>query len=180
MKRGVRLVALAVLAALLAVVAIACGDDKTATPSASSTSTPAVADWGTVTIDAGATIRIGLSTSLSGGTAQLGADIRDGAVLAQDAQGRAEIKGHKVEIVPEDDTCNGQGSQAVANKFVADPTIVAVIGPMCSGGAVPASDIYNTAHITMVSSSATNPSVTNRDLPVVFRTAWNDQIQGAG
>lgn len=178
MKHGLRLVALAGLAALLAIAALACSEDETATPSASGT--PSGDDWGTVTIDAGAPIRIGLSTSLSGGTAQLGADIRDGALLAQDAQGRAEIKGHKVEIVSEDDGCNGQGSQAVANKFVADPTIVAIIGPMCSGGAVPASDIYNTAHISMVSSSATNPGVTNRDLPAVFRTAWNDQIQGSG
>jgi branched-chain amino acid transport system substrate-binding protein len=133
--------------------------------------------WGVVAIAPDAPIRIGLGTALSGaGVDVLGIDEKRGAELA--VADRPTVAGHKVELVVEDDLCSGEGGTAVANKFVADPTIVAVVGQMCSGSSIPASDIYEKAHYTMVSPSSTAVAFTARGVAAANRVCWNDAIQG--
>ena len=134
-------------------------------------------DWGVVAVAPGSTLRIGFAAALSGaGVDVLGIDEQRGAELA--VGDRPEVAGHKVELVVEDDLCSGEGGTAVANKFVADPTIVAVVGDMCSSSSIPASDIYEAAHYTMVSPSSTAVAFTARGLAAATRVCWNDAIQG--
>jgi branched-chain amino acid transport system substrate-binding protein len=134
--------------------------------------------FGTIVIDSGQPIKLGISTSLSGGTANLGRQIEKGARLALEEKGT--VKGFKLEAEAQDDGCGNQGSVSVANKFVSDPRLVGVIGPMCSSGCVPAEQIYNDKKVVMISASCTGPAVVQQGFDIVFRTAWNDTVQGEG
>ena len=129
-----------------------------------------------VTVEPGDSIKIGLVTVLTGDLANLGIDIRNGAELAFDDF--PDVKGFAVEMLDEDGQCSGEGGTAVANKFAANPEVVAVVGHMCSGSSEPASVIYERAHIPMVSPSSTAVSFTARGLAVTNRVCWNDRIQG--
>lgn len=132
--------------------------------------------WGVITIRKGETIKIGLGTTLSGAYAKLGIDIKNGVEMA--VKDKGSILGFRLELQPEDDQCEGAPSVAVAEKFGADPRVVGVVGYMCSGGSIPASDVHNKYKKVMISPSSTADALTARGIPVVFRTAWNDKIQG--
>lgn len=135
-------------------------------------------EWGTIRIPSGQPIRIGHSTSLSGGTAALGLPIDKAVRLA--AEEKREIKGHRIEVDSQDDGCGSTGSLSVANRFTSDPLIVGVIGPMCSSGCVPASATYQDKKLVMITASCTGAAVTQQGHEVVFRVAWNDNVQGDG
>ena len=55
----------------------------------------------------------------------------------------------------QDDQCEGAPGVTVAEKFSADPAVLGVIGPMCSGSIVPAEDIYANNHVIMITPSGT-------------------------
>lgn len=162
-------------AAFLAALAVA-GCAKQAAPSAPKAEGPKD-PWGDITIGPNDPIKLGVATALSGPVASLGIPIRDAAQMAVDEKG--QILGHKVELVAQDDGCAPEPSVNAARALVADKLVVGVVGSMCSSGSIPASNVYNDAHLMMVSPSTTAPNFTTRGLDVTFRTAWNDKIQGA-
>jgi len=187
-----KLLLLTLLVAALALVVVACG--PSATPAPKATKAPAKAttaatkapakpkaavkdDWGVVTVKKGDSIQIGFAAGVSGNVANLGIDERNGAELA--VKDFPKVKGFAVKMVAEDSLCSGAGGTAVANKFAANPQIVGVVGHMCSSSSIPASDIYEKAHIVMISPSSTAVAFTARGLKVVNRVCWNDAIQGA-
>ncbi len=135
-------------------------------------------EWGEIVIGPNDPIRVGVAVALSGDVAALGLPIRDAAALAMEEKG--EVLGHKVEMDAQDDGCKPEPSVNVARRFTSDKLVVGVIGSMCSSGTIPASDVYDKAHMVMISPSSTAPNVTSRGLKNVFRTCWNDEIQGAG
>ncbi len=193
-----RMLLLAAMLAALTLILAACGggtssSDKTATAGAGGAKTPAAgatkaatagatsaatsaSSAGAITIKKGDKIKIGISTTLTTDNAQLGIPIRDSALLAIKEKGT--IKGFAIEGDAQDDGCAGPASVTAANKLIADK-VVAVMGPMCSGGAVAALDPLSAANMLTVSASATNPSVTAQGKKNFFRTAWNDATQGA-
>lgn len=137
-------------------------------------------EWGVVQIAPGEPIRIGFAAALSGaGLDILGIDEQRGAEIAN--QDEPQVKGFDVELVVEDSQCSAEGGQTVANKFVADPTIVAIVGHMCSSSCTPAADIYEQNNYVMVSPSCTGIALTapGTGTDIFNRTAWNDVIQGA-
>jgi branched-chain amino acid transport system substrate-binding protein len=140
--------------------------------------TPAVTDeWGVVTVKKGEQIKIGFGAALSGaGLDVLGIDEQRGAELALVDKGN--VLGFGVRLVAEDDLCSAEGGTTVANKFVADPSIAAIIGQMCSSGSLSAMDIYQQHHYTMVSPSSTGVVLTTRGNTSFNRVCWNDKIQG--
>lgn len=132
---------------------------------------------GVVAIAPGESIRLGFAAGLSGaGIDVLGIDEQRGAELA--VVDRPTVGGFPVELVVEDSLCSGEGGTAVANRFVSDPDIVAVVGHMCSSSCIPASDIYEANGYTMLSPSCTAVAFTDRGLQAANRVAWNDAIQG--
>jgi branched-chain amino acid transport system substrate-binding protein len=150
----------------------------TAEPQAtSSTSTTPQDDWGEVVIKKGDTIKLGFSAALVGDLAAYGLDAQRGAQLAVDELGKEVFPGYSVELVSEDDQCTGAGGTTVANKVASNPQIVGLIGPMCSGGVIAASDILENAHVVIVAPSATAVVVTARGLEVVNQAVYNDAIQ---
>lgn len=134
---------------------------------------------GVVTFAAGDSVKIGLATDLSNLIPAPGQDIANGAQLAVDEFNEAGgLQGFTVELVVEDDRCVGEDATSVANLFVSDPHIVGVVGHVCSGASIPASEVYQEARIPMVSPSSTAGAFTARGLDVANRVAFNDNIQG--
>lgn len=132
-------------------------------------------EWGTITIPPGKPIKVGMGTMLTGDYASLGIDIKNGAEMA--IQEKGSILGHPLILQAEDDGCAGPPSVAIAEKLCNDPLVVGLVGYMCSGGSKPASDIHNKYKSVMISASSTALELTARNIPIFFRTCWNDKIQ---
>lgn len=134
----------------------------------------------TVTIKKGDKITIGWAGDLSGKNVPL-ADSQGILYASQIAVNRTNaaggIQGFQLAIEQQDDQCVGDIATTVANKFASEPYIVAIVGHVCSGATIPASDVYEKARIPLVSASATAHKVTNRGLDVVNRTAFTDDFQ---
>jgi branched-chain amino acid transport system substrate-binding protein len=124
-------------------------------------------------------IRIATQSPLSGSSSALGIGIRNAADLAiQQLSGPLEDLGFTVELVPFDDQATPQVGVSNAQTIVADPTILAVIGHLNSGVAIPSSEVYNENNLVMVSPANTNPVVTDRAYPTVNRVCGRDDLQG--
>ncbi len=172
MKFSRILMALTVFSLLLA----AC-----AQPAATPTPTPApVAPEATPTPAVKGTIKIATQSPLSGGQAALGEGIKNGAQLAiEQLKGPIEALGFKVELVPFDDQAKPDVGVANAKQLVNDPDILAVIGHLNSGVAIPSSETYKDYDLVMVSPANTNPCITDRGYLVTNRICGRDDVQGA-
>ena len=132
--------------------------------------------FGCAEISAGDTIKIGMGAPMTGDYASFGIDIsRGGEIAAADA---GEFEGFAFELVAEDDQGSSEGGAAVANKFVADPSVAAIAGHIFSGATAAAIPIYDKAGFPMMSPSATNPALTEQGSAVFHRNAFTDSVQG--
>ncbi len=123
-------------------------------------------------------IKIGVAGPITGPYAKFGEQLTRGANAAAEAINKAGgINGRNVQIVPGDDACDAKQARAVANQLVNDG-VSAVSGHFCSSSTIPASEVYNEANILMITPASTNPQVTDRNLPAVFRTCGRDDQQG--
>ncbi|MEO8540038.1 MAG: branched-chain amino acid ABC transporter substrate-binding protein [bacterium] len=142
------------LVALVALFAVACsGDDDDSGGSAGFTDagykTAGLDKARLITVDGD--VPIGISSALTGDAAGLGKPIADSAETAGDG---LTIKGHKIKWVREDDLCTPEGGPAAADRLVKG-NVVAVVGPICSGGTRASLKIFDDAGITHISPSAT-------------------------
>jgi branched-chain amino acid transport system substrate-binding protein len=134
---------------------------------------------GVVVVPPGGTIKLALATDLTGPIAEMGLDIQyAGEVAVAEVNEAGGIKGFPVELIVEDDRCSGDEATTVASRVVSNPEIVAIVGHICSGATIAASDVYEEARIPMMSPSATNAMLTNRGLEVFNRVAFSDGVQG--
>jgi branched-chain amino acid transport system substrate-binding protein len=125
------------------------------------------------------TIKIATQSPLSGGQAALGEGIKLGTQLAiEKNKGPLEKMGFKVELVPFDDQAKPDVGVANAKNIIADKDILAVIGHLNSGVAIPSSEVYKDATLVMISPANTNPTVTDRGYPNVNRVCGRDDVQG--
>ncbi len=128
------------------------------------------------------TVKIGIVTPLTGGAGSIGQE--------QLTWARYGIKtlskkyGLKVKLLLGDTPVEKGPGEAlvVAQKFIADPTLLAVIGPATSGGAASASKAFTAAGIAQVSASATDTALTQgpnkTGTSAFFRVVPGDYIQG--
>src|SRR5213083_3115693 len=125
------------------------------------------------------TIKIATQSPLSGGQAALGEGIKLGAQLAiEKFRGNLTKMGYKVALVPYDDQAKPDVGVANAKNIIADKDILAVIGHLNSGVAIPSSEVYKEVSLAMISPANTNPVVTDRDYPSVNRVCGRDDVQG--
>jgi branched-chain amino acid transport system substrate-binding protein len=182
----------AVLTAMLLVLA-ACQSTGSSSPSAAAsvaasagvdpTAICAADPGGCVKVAPGDPIKFASANTETGDAAVLGSDINFGIQVAINERGK--LLDHDVALVKEDAGCSDAATgQTAAQAIVADTQIVAVVGTTCSRTAVPAMPVLATAHVTMISAANTAPSLTNPAKPdfggpYYFRTAYNDNVQGA-
>jgi branched-chain amino acid transport system substrate-binding protein len=131
---------------------------------------------GCAVISAGQTIKIGMGAPMTGDNAAFGQDISQAAKIAVSDAGK--FQGFAFELNAQDDGGTAEGGAAVANKLVADPTIVAIEGHIFSGATKAAIPIYEAANIPMMSPSATNPALTESGSKVFNRDVFTDAAQG--
>ncbi len=136
-------------------------------------------EGGKVVVKPGEKIKIAVATDLTNAIPEFGLDIAQGAQTALSfLNEKGGIKGFEVEMFVEDDRCTGDDATTVANRIASDPQVVAVVGHICSGATIAASNVYEEARIVMVSPSATAAEVTSRGLTVINRVAPLDSVQG--
>src|ERR687898_2457089 len=125
------------------------------------------------------TLKIATQSPLSGGQAALGEGIKLGAQLAVDKfKGNLEKAGYKVELVPFDDQAKPDVGVANARNIIADKDILAVVGHLNSGVAIPSSEVYKEVNLAMLSPANTAPTVTDRGYPNISRVCGRDDVQG--
>src|SRR5256886_13778820 len=128
-----------------------------------------------------ATVKIGHVGPTTGPQAHLGKDNENGARMAIDDANAKNIvidgKKIKFELVAEDDQADPKQGTTVAQKLV-DAKVAGVVGHLNSGTTIPASNIYSSANVPMITGSATNPELTERGLKGVFRVVGRDDQQG--
>ena len=130
-----------------------------------------------------APIKIGVIQNLTGqGPSGLG--MARYVELAQDDR-KGQLLGHPIELVVADDKCSGEGGTTAALKIAADPQMVGIVGPTCSGAAATAMGVFSKAGLVMISGSSTAPSLTSVGgergsdwQSGFFRTAQNDALAG--
>ena len=168
---------LSIIAALALVTA--CGGTAATQASAAVEPTAEVAtgdEWGEIVVPAGSEVTLGLSSALTGGYAVYGQDMLNGVNLAIDKFG-GQLKGFTLVAEGADDQCEGAPGVTVAEQFSADPYLIGVVGPMCSGTAVPAGDIYSKNHVLVITPSVTAVVVTSFGYENQFRVVANDDLQ---
>jgi branched-chain amino acid transport system substrate-binding protein len=139
-------------------------------------------------------VTIGISLPFTGADAHDAELIKDGAMLAiDDANAAGGVGGYKVSVLQLDDGTATAGqydpAQAATNarKMVADPSVVAAIGPQMSGSGKAMSPILSQGGLATITPSSTNPDITSPKFAaqyrpggkaVYFRTVTTDAFQG--
>src|SRR5216684_3075510 len=125
------------------------------------------------------TIKIATQSPLSGGQAALGEGIKLGAQLAvEKLRGTLEKQGFKVDLVPFDDQAKPDVGVANSKNIIANKDILAIVGHLNSGVAIPSSEVYKEASLAMISPANTNEKITDRGYPNVNRVCGRDDVQG--
>lgn len=88
------------------------------------------------------------------------------------------IGGVKVAVSVEDDQERAEDAIAVAEAFCADPSVLAVIGHCFSTVSLPASEVYSRHGLSMLTPIASEPPLTERRLPGIFRFTNRDDRTG--
>jgi branched-chain amino acid transport system substrate-binding protein len=175
-----------ILASLLLTSTLAlagCGEQKTseapATPPAGGNEMAATAPAPAPTSAGGDTVKIALQGPITGSEATFGAQMKAGAEAAvADINAAGGVNGKKIELIIEDDKCDGTESTSVANR-VAGSGAVFVAGSYCSGASIPASAVYAESKIVQISPASTNPKFTDqRPGPGIYRVCGRDDQQG--
>jgi len=126
-------------------------------------------------------VKIGQTGPLSGPNAFAGKDNENGVRLAIEELNAKKLqvagKTLKFELQSEDDQCDPKAGVAVAQKLV-DSGVKYVMGPYCSGVAIPASRLYDEGG-TLMSTVGTNPKVTEGGFKGVFRIIAGDNQIGS-
>ena len=146
------------------------------------------------TANAQKTVKVGITLPLTGADAEDAVHIKNGAVMAIDeANAAGAIPGYKIDIVVYDSGTATAGqydpAQAATNtkKLVADPAVVANVGPMMSGEGKAMTPILSEANLATITPSSTNPDITDPKMAaqfkpkgkaIYFRTVTTDAYQG--
>jgi branched-chain amino acid transport system substrate-binding protein len=125
-----------------------------------------------------ADLLIGLAGPITGKNAWLGEQIERGAAMGvADLNAAGGVLGQQVQLVTADDFCDPEQAIAAARKLVSDGVIF-VVGHLCSGASISASEIYAAAGVLMISPTSTNPMLTDLGRSNVFRLAHRDDATG--
>ncbi|HXW01037.1 MAG TPA: ABC transporter substrate-binding protein [Anaerolineae bacterium] len=126
--------------------------------------------------NADADIKIGFAGPLTGGAAFLGQEQLNFAKVAVSLFN--EETGLNVQLVEGDDMMSPDEGKIVAERFVADPSILAVVGPAGSQICESTQPIFADAGLTHITPSCTRTTLTDPGTPTFFRVVPTDADQG--
>src|SRR5262250_1453369 len=129
----------------------------------------------------GQTIKIGIGAPLTGGAASFGVEMKNAVELAVDEKNAAGgILGARIETRAFDDEASDAKGQAAAALLCSDPALLAVVGHVNSNVSIAAATVYAGCGLAMLTPMSSNPGVTDRGLPNVFRLTNRDDHKGPG
>jgi branched-chain amino acid transport system substrate-binding protein len=132
-------------------------------------------------------IQIGLIAELTGDIAAIGASCKNAAEMKVSEisdKGGIDVGGKKynLKLVIEDSASKPDQAVAAAQRLITHDTVVALVGPNASLGAVPVADVAEAASVPMVSPWSTAPKTTQdsagQPKKWVFRACFTDAWQG--
>jgi branched-chain amino acid transport system substrate-binding protein len=143
---------------------------------------------------AGKVVKIGITAPITGADAADAIRIKNGALIAFDeANAAGGVAGYKIVPVIYDNSSTTTGmydpAQAATNtkKLIADPEVVANVGPEMSGDGKAMSPLLSRADMATITPASTNPDITSPKFAgqfrpegkaVYFRTVTTDAYQG--
>ncbi len=149
-----------------------------------------------MTYGAAKVLYIGILFPLTGASAEDAELLKDGAVLAIEEQNaKGGVAGYKLEAIILDDASAATGdfdpalAATLTKKLIANPGVVAIVGPKNSGSGKAMSPLLSEADLATITGSATNPDITDPKLAstfrpnkkaIFFRTVTTDAYQAPG
>jgi branched-chain amino acid transport system substrate-binding protein len=125
-----------------------------------------------------ADVVVGVALPRTGSVAAIGDQVLNGASAAAKAiNDKGGINGQKLVLDVQDDACDPKQAVSVANRFMQGPVRL-VVGHVCSGASIVASDIYAENGAVMMSPASNSAKLTDRGLPGIFRVCGRDDQQG--
>ena len=121
-------------------------------------------------------IKIGFFGPLTGGAAFLGQEQLNFAAMA--VQLFNEETGFNIQVVEGDTMINPDEGKIVAERFVADDSIYAVVGPSGSQVCEATQPVFEEAGLLHITPSCTRISLTDPGTPTFFRPVPHDGLQG--
>ena len=154
------------LVVTLAVVAAGCGGSDSGGSASETTTSGKPCD-----------ASIGVMTVLTGAAGPQGREMLHWAQLAVDQFN--EANGTTIKVVEGDDQLDPAQAATIAQQWVSDDKIVAVVGPESDSTVDSAGPILGNAGLAMVSSTATSSRLTEGKYPTFYRVTPPDSLQGA-
>lgn len=183
MKSGLkRLLSMMVASALLAAVA-GCGGGGAA-PSGKPAAGGGSAGPAQPTTQApkgGAAIKLGHISPLSGPNAYIGESITKGVKLAvKEANAEGGLPGGAtLDLLVGDDRGTTAEAVALAQKYINDDKVAALVGPFTSATAIAVKDVAHKANVPMASTGAAADSITEKDVDWYFRPHMYNGLQSS-
>lgn len=123
------------------------------------------------------TIKLGATLPLTGDLSGIGLSAQNAVKLAaEEINAQGGINGRRLEIIYEDDSCEGKKSVTTVPKLISIDKVPAIIGPLCSAAFLPAAPIAEQNKVILFSGSATNAKITEAG-DYSFRNAPSDAFQ---
>ncbi len=126
------------------------------------------------------TVLVGIVAPLTGDQAYIGVGMMQGAQIAiEEANIKGPVFGNtKLKLMPLDDQHNPTQAVLAANKYVANPDVLGVVGHFNSSCTKPASVIYHEGRLVQISPASTNPDISRQGFDTFFRVCPTDDVQG--
>jgi branched-chain amino acid transport system substrate-binding protein len=123
-------------------------------------------------------VKIGLSAPLTGDWAEYGNDFKRSVTMVIDQVNKeGGINGKKLELVIADSRGDAKESVLIAEKFVADPDIIAQIGDFSSSSTMAAAPVYEQAKMVQISPTASHQDWTKKG-EFMFRVVATQGYEG--
>jgi branched-chain amino acid transport system substrate-binding protein len=123
-------------------------------------------------------VKIGLSAPLTGDWAEYGNDFKRSVTLVIDKVNKAGgINGKQLELVIADSRGDAKESVLIAERFVADPAVIAQIGDFSSSSTMAAAPVYEQAKMVQISPTASHQDWTKKG-EFMFRVVATQGYEG--
>jgi branched-chain amino acid transport system substrate-binding protein len=124
-------------------------------------------------------LKIAFFGALTGDNGNLGQNIKKGLDLAV-AQHNAENADNQLVVEAYDSQGDPDQAPALADKAIADPCVVGIVGPAFSGESAAVNPKFEEAGLPIITPSATNPALSTNGWDIFHRALAGDDKQGPG
>lgn len=169
---------------IVGMVVAGCGGETTTTTAAQTTTTAAGGET-TTTAATGTTsgekisVKIAVIAPMTGQLAKYGIDTFNAVSMAvEEFNASGVLPNVTVAVEQGDDVADPAKAAILAEKFVNDDSIVAIVGPLNSSSGQAALPILEKAGLALVTPSMTNVDLAKQGYTVFFRTCPKDDDQG--